>query len=193
MSFALKPQEKSVELLLRKFPFEEDQIENFVECFFLRRVTFTKSSIVVDFLYLESITPDLEFTQKVEYFFQLNFEDKLTCEFSKVSKRTLLTYKFHRRQQDFWDTSLMPLKPPQLFNQDTIPIEFLPEDIIFSSPPEPAREIHEDIEVEMSSLTLEHTNKEIITPPRKVDVQKNIVETDKVFVEKISGSERHCA
>ncbi len=187
MPYELRPQEDKVFALLKKFAFAKEEINNFVESFFLRRITFTKGNLVIDFLYLENITPDLDFTQKVEYFFQLNFDDKLTCEFSKVSKRTLLTYKFHRRQQNFWDKSLIPLKLPQIFEQNKNFHEFISQEIIFEPPTQPARE-SDAPKISNTTITLVHPDKEVITPPHKTDVQKNIVETDKIFVEKLSGS-----
>ncbi|MBR5913459.1 MAG: PolC-type DNA polymerase III [Selenomonadaceae bacterium] len=197
MPCELRPQEKAIENLLRQFPFEEEQIKNFVEFFFLRRVIIREDGLIVDFLYLESIKPTLEFTQKVEYFFQLNFNDKLTCEFSKTPKRTLLTYKFHRKQQDIWDKSLMPLKPPQIFNPNDFPDEFIPADVPITMPIKTSKSARvnkeDEIIFEDNSLPLVHEGREVITPQRKTDVQKNIVPTDKIFVEKISGSVKNIA
>lgn len=187
MPYELRPQEEVVENLLRKFPFEKEHIKNFVECFFLRRIVVNKKGLLIEFFYLESIKPTMDFMNKVEYFFQLNFQDNLVCNFENAPASKLMTFKHHRKSDDRWDTSVVLLSPPKNFVQHKIPNDLIPDEINFSQYPESER-INDDTKVEDRNITLQNDNKDIVTPPRKTSANKKIVAADKVFVETISGS-----
>ena len=189
MTVEIRPQEEVVENLLRTFPFDKEHIKNFVENFFLRRIIINKKYLYIEFLYLENINPTLEFTQSVEYFFKIIFQDNLVCDFTKASASILKTYKHHRKNENRWDTSFIPLASQKTFMQNYLPNYFLPNKTVVPQYHEPARTYSNDYTtVESTSEVLPNANKNILTPIRKTSAQKKIVPADKIFVETISGS-----
>ena len=187
MALELRPQEDVVIDLLKKFTFDKEQIENFVEYFFLRRIILNRQGVILEFLYLEGVKPTLDFTQNVEYYFKMAFQDNLICEFCQVSRSRLLTYKYHRKGGERWDNSFLPLEPPKTATHFEMPHEFIPTQFI-TAPNEHVSKKFADIKVEVETITLTNQNSVIAKPSTKPSKKKNIVDADKIFVEKVSDS-----
>ncbi len=97
--------------MLKTFKFDNDEIQNFLQYFFLSEITVEKKRWTLKFYYTE-IDLTLDFTQKLEYYFKLKFPGYLVCKYEKILRRKFNGRKNIRNTDgEIWDKNLKPLFP----------------------------------------------------------------------------------
>lgn len=119
--YEIRPQESAVKELLESFNFDETEIKNFLNDFFLSEIAVEQKSWHLKFYYTE-IDLNLNFTQKLEYYFKLKFPDYLDCDFKKIEKRRNFEGRKAIRESDgeVWDKNLRPSFPIPHTEQETL-------------------------------------------------------------------------
>ena len=153
---SIKPKEDAVKSLLMSSTFDKYEVQNFLESFFLYKVIINRNGANIQFLHVQGIQFDREFTCNLEYFFRTKFPYSwiIKFDYDSVEKREIkLRKRIRQNRKEKWLLLEMPKISVTQIEYPNVPFELLAK-------PETETYIPDTLDVILSSEEFERHSSE---------------------------------